>query len=179
MNGNSEDPNARRTPEEQPVPDQGLPPRLRERMEARDRRATGGARGGGVGLTLLVLLLLVAAGGLVWWRSYQSANNIAARGGNEQQPTSAVPDLTNRAFGVSVGRFPSEDAAIGERDRLAGQTHLPVSVGQSTGSDGALQFRVILGSYTTKAEAESAGRTLQQQSIVKDWQIVPLSQSTM
>jgi hypothetical protein len=178
MNTNSEDPNVRRTPEEEPVPDQGLPPRLRERLEARDRRSNAGARGGGVGLTLLVLLLLVAAGGLIWWRSYQSGNNIAARGTNGQ-PASAVPDVTNKAFGVSVGHFPSEDAAIGERDRLTNATHLPVSVGQSNGSDGAIEFRVILGSYSTRAEAESAGRTLQQQSIVKDWQVVPLSQSTM
>jgi len=95
------------------------------------------------------------------------------------EPTSAVPDVTNRAFGVSVGHFPSEDAAIGERDRLTGVTHLPVSVGQSTGADGAAEFRVILGSYTTRAEAESAGHVLQQQAIVKDWQVVPLSQSAM
>lgn len=176
MNRNPEDPILRGS-EERPVPDQNLPPRLRERLDARDRRSTR-AHGGGVGLTVLVLLLLVAAGGFVWWRSYQSANNIAARGLNGQ-PAAALPDLTNEAFGVSVGRFPSEDAAIGERDRLTNATHLPVSVGQSTGSDGALQFRVIMGSYTTKAEAESAGRALQQRSIVKDWQVVPLSQSAL
>lgn len=178
MNGNFEDPTVRRAPEEEPVPDQGtLPPRLRERLEARERRS-GRARGGGAGLTLLVLLLLVAAGGFTWWRSYQSANNAAARRIDEQ-PTSAVPDATNGAFGVSVGHFPSEDAAIAERDRLMGQTHLPVSVGQSAEPDGSVQFRLILGSYNSRAEAESAGRALQQQSIVKDWQVVPLSQSTM
>ena len=178
MNGNPEDPTVRRPPEEEPVPDQGhLPPRLRERMEARERRS-GRARGGGAGITMLVLLLLVAAGGLIWWRSYQSANNVAARH-VDGQPTAAVPDLTNEAFGVAVGHFPSEDAAIGERDRLTGATHLPVSVGQATGAQGGLEFRVILGSYTTRAEAESAGHVLQQQSIVKDWQVVPLSQSSM
>ena len=174
---NPEDP-IRRTPEEEPVPGQGpLPPRLRERLEARERRSER-SRGGGAALTVLVLLILVAAGGFVWWRSYQSANNTAARRIDEQ-PTSAVPGLTNEAFGVSAGGFPSEDAAIAERDRLTSATHLPVSVGQTSGGDGAMQFRVILGSYTTRAEAESAGRALQQQSIVKDWQVVPLSQSSM
>ena len=176
MNRNPEDPTGRRGPEEEPVPDQNpLPPRLRERLEARERRS-GSARGGGVGLTLLVLLLLVAAGGLVWWRSYQSSSNIASRRVDEQ-PTSAVPDLTN--FGVAVGHFPSEDTAIGERDRLTGATHLPISVGQSPGPNGGVEFRVIVGSWTTRAEAESAGHVLELRSVVKDWQVVPLSQTAM
>ncbi len=175
---NSEDPRARRGPEEEPVPDQGpLPERLRERMEARERR-TARAHGGGVGLTLLVLLLLVAAGGLVWWRSYQSSSNIAARQ-VQPRPASAVPDLTNEAYGVSVGRFRSEDAAIDERDRLTGTTHLPASVGRSPAGNGAVQFRVIVGSWTTRAEAESAGHDLELRSVVKDWQVVPLSQTVM
>ena len=178
MRNPSEDPNIRRASEEEPVPDQGpLPPRLRERLEARERRSE--AKGGSAGLTVLILLLLVAAGGFIWWRSYVANGNIAARH-NGLSPTSATaPDLTNRAFGVTTGAFPSEDAAIGERDRITASTHLPVSVGQTNGPDGALQFRIILGSYTTRAEAESAGHALQRESVVKDWQVVPLSQSQM
>lgn len=150
-----------------------LPPRMRERMEARERRA-GRPAGGGLGLTLLILLLLAAAGGFVWWHTYDSANNTVSR--DETQPTAAVPDMTDASYGVSVGSFPSEEAAIGERDRLTGVTHLPVSVGQ-VNAGGALQFQVILGSYTSRADAESVGRSLEQSSIVKDWHVVPLGQS--
>jgi len=150
-----------------------LPPRMRERMEARNRRV-GRSGGGGLGLTLLILLLLVAAGGFIWWHSYESADNVAAR--DREAPTAAAPDVTNSSFGVAVGNFANEDAAIGERDRLTGVTHLPVSVGQ-VNADGATRFQVILGSYTSQAEAESVGRVLQQSSIVKDWHVVPLSQS--
>jgi hypothetical protein len=173
MNANPEDPSVRRSPDGAPVHDDHLPQHVRDRMQTRERRS---ARGGGIGLTVLVLLLLVAAGGFVWWHSYQSANNIAARGA-AATPTAATPDVTNRSFGVSVGHFPSEDAAIGERDRLTGMTHLPVSVGQASGEGGGLEFRVILGSYTSRAEAESAGRALESQSIIKDWRVVPLAQS--
>ncbi len=137
-------------------------------------RPPGSRNDGGLGLTLLILLLIVTVGGFIWWRSYDSAGNVAAR--HREVSTVAMPDLTSRSYGVAVGRFDDEDAAIGERDRLTGITHLPVSVGQvNVGS--AVEFQVILGSYTSQADAESVGRSLQKSSIVKDWRVVPLSQS--
>ena len=171
----NDEPNVQRAHgrEERSTPS-NLPPRMRERMEARDRKIGGSGSGGGLGLTLLILLLLVAAGGFIWWHSYDSSKNTVTR--DETEPTAAAPDVTNATYGVAVGNYPNEDTAIGERDRLTGATHLPVSVGQ-VNADGALQFQVILGSYASRAEAESVGRSLQQTSIVKDWHVVPLSQS--
>jgi hypothetical protein len=169
----NEEPFVERVPEET-TPSSSLPPRLRERLEARGQRENRRHGGGSLAVTLMILLLLVAAGGFIWWRSYNAPGNLAH---DSAQPTSAMPDLTNTTFGIVVGgTYPTQEAALTERDRLSSQTSLPISIGQ-VAADGTTQFQVVVGTYYSRAEAESVGGSLQQKSIVKDWKVVPLSQS--
>ena len=151
--------------------DSALPSRLREKLEKREeshRRERHGPPS--LGFIMLTLLLTVTVVGFLWWRS----NEMQRQSITSAAPTATIPvapDVTT--YGIGVGTFASEDAAIAERDRLSASTDLPGVIERIT-VDGSTTYRVILGSYETPAAAESAATPLAKNYVVRAWQVVPM-----
>jgi hypothetical protein len=78
-------------------------------------------------------------------------------------------------FGIAVGTYMAEQRAIEERDRLQAATHLDGIVTPSA-EGGTTLYRVILGRYSTRHQAELAAVTLMSNGLVRESLIVPLPQ---
>ncbi|HYM82323.1 MAG TPA: SPOR domain-containing protein [Candidatus Limnocylindria bacterium] len=86
---------------------------------------------------------------------------------------SAAPAPAGGPFGLVIGEYLFEDRATSERDRLATSTGLSGKVAPAT-KEGTTVYRVILGSFGSRAEAERKAAELTGQSVVSEARVVPL-----
>lgn len=157
---------------------------VREREIIRERN-TGDGKSFGLGA--LLVLLLVAVGGFLWWNSRQANRPDTVTTTSTTDVTTPIPgdmgstfgtdamDEGATAFGISVGDFSDEQSAMNERSRLNSMTDLPVSMGQNT-VNGVTNYQVILGSFPSRAAADSAAQTLMSSANVTTYKIVPIRQ---
>jgi hypothetical protein len=166
----------------------GDPP-VRERIERRtiihERPRGGGGAAFGVGA--LIVLLLVAVGAFLWWNSRHNAAGVGANpasmgtsgtssgsyGTGSMTPGVDENQMATGAFGIAVGNYPDEQSAVNERQRLNTLTDQPVALSQ-TNENGAMQYRVVIGNFATRAQADSAGRTLASTLSLPSWEVVPI-----
>lgn len=178
-------------PDYDPAVRPGDPP-VRERIERRTIiRETPRSGGGGAafGVGALIVLLLVAVGAFLWWNSRHNGAGFgaspASMGSSSTSSTSTYGDngsITDNPmaagtgpFGVSVGNFGDEQSAVNERQRLNTLTDQPITMSQSN-ENGSTTYHVVIGSFATRAEADSAGRSLATTASLPDWKVVPIQQ---
>lgn len=175
-------------PDYDPAVRPGDPP-VRERIERRTIiRETPRSGGGGAafGVGALIVLLLVAVGAFLWWNSRHNAAgfgaNPASMGSSSLTPVpgdnttgSITDDGGTGPFGVAVGNFGDEQSAVNERQRLNTMTDQPITMSQSS-ENGSTLYHVVIGSFATRAEADSAGRALASTASLPDWKVVPIQQ---
>jgi hypothetical protein len=77
------------------------------------------------------------------------------------------------SFGIAVGTFMDEGRAIAERTRLEASTHLSAII-ESTPEGGTLSYRVIVGHYSTRQQAEDAGTWLMRSVQLRESVVAPL-----
>ena len=177
--------------------DPTLPSHVRERIERREIIHEGGG-GKSFGLGALIVLLLVAVGGFLWWNSRNanqegvpmtSTSTETTTGSYGTTDLGSTSDMTPAPtggaitdnpigtetgnFGIAIGSFESEAAAQSERARLNSLTDQPVSVSTSM-ADGVTRYQVVLGSFPTRAAADSAGRSLANSTSMSTWRVVPI-----
>jgi len=169
-------------------------PPVRETIERRTIiRETPRSGGGGAafGVGALIVLLLVAVGAFLWWNSRHNGvgfgANPASMGNSSTSSTSTygtdngTGSITDPMaggtgpFGVAVGNFTDEQSAVNERQRLNTLTDQPVTMSQSS-ENGATRYRVVIGNFATRAQADSAGRSLASTASLTDWKVVPIQQ---
>jgi cell division protein FtsN len=83
---------------------------------------------------------------------------------------------TNR-FGIAVGTYLNEDRANSERTSLGESTQLPTRVLTAT-EDGGEVYRVVMGSFESRVEAERAASDLIRRGLVNEARVVPLARAT-
>lgn len=161
-------------------------PVVHERIERRTIiRETPRSGGGGAafGVGALIVLLLVAVGAFLWWNSRHNAGgfgaNPASMGSSSIAPAPGDNGITGDGgtgpFGVAVGNFGDEQSAVSERQRLNTLTDQPITMSQSS-ENGSTTYHVVIGSFATRAEADSAGRALASTASLPDWKVVPIQQ---
>jgi hypothetical protein len=181
-------------PERDPAYRPGDPP-VRETIERRTIiRETAPRSGGGgaaFGVGALIVLLLVAVGAFLWWNSRHNGVGFGANPASSTSSSSSTStygtdngsgSITDNPmaagtgpFGVAVGNFGDEQGALNERQRLNTLTDEPVTMSQ-TNENGAMVYRVVIGSFATRAQADSAGRALASTASLSDWKVVPIQQ---
>ena len=172
----------------------GDPP-VRETIERRTIiRETAPKSGGGgaaFGVGALIVLLLVAVGAFLWWNSRHNGTGFGANPASTTgSTTTSSPfgasgssgSITDNPmadgtgpFGVAVGNYADEQGAVNERQRLNTLTDEPVTMSQ-TSENGNTVYRVVIGSFATRAQADSAGRALASTASLPDWKVVPIQQ---
>ena len=171
----------------------GDPP-VRETIERRTIiRETAPKSGGGgaaFGVGALIVLLLVAVGAFLWWNSRHNGPGFGANPASTTGSTTTSPfgasgssgSITDNPmadgtgpFGVAVGNYADEQGAVNERQRLNTLTDEPVTMSQ-TNENGNTVYRVVIGSFATRAQADSAGRALASTASLPDWKVVPIQQ---
>lgn len=170
----------------------GDPP-IRETIERRTIiRETPRSGGGGAafGVGALIVLLLVAVGAFLWWNSRHNGNvfgaNPASTNGSPTAPFGTTDNTSGSItdnpmaegtgpFGVAVGNYSDEQGAVNERQRLNSMTSEPITMSQ-TSENGTTVYRVVIGSFATRAQADSAGRSLASTASLPDWKVVPIQQ---
>jgi hypothetical protein len=75
------------------------------------------------------------------------------------------------AFGVAVGTFADQASAESDRARLADMTQLPALV-RTVKADSVSRFELVLGSFTSHADAERAASELVTRGIVDEARVV-------
>ena len=167
-------------------------PPVRETIERRTIiRETPRSGGGGAafGVGALIVLLLVAVGAFLWWNSRHNGAGFGANPASMSSSSSTSTYGTDNGtgsitdpmaagtgpFGVAVGNFTDEQSAVNERQRLNTLTDQPVTMSQSS-ENGATMYRVVIGSFATRAQADSAGRSLASTASLNDWKVVPIQQ---
>lgn len=87
---------------------------------------------------------------------------------------SAPPPAPARTFGVVVGSFLNQDRANSEKTRLATSTGLPSRI-VTINEDGAPMFRVVLGAFPARAEAEQAASDLVGRGLINEARVTTLA----
>ncbi len=170
---------------------------VRERIERRTiiREPRSGGGGAAFGVGALIVLLLVAIGAFLWWNSRHA--NPGGPGANPASNDMTTPtpgggygtgtatdngagSMTGNpsgggagSFGIAEGSFNDEQSAVNERQRLNSLTDQPVTMTQTT-ENGAPVYRVVIGNFATRAEADSSGRTLASTASLSNWKVVPI-----
>lgn len=198
MSPDSRDPRDPRDPRNYPDRDPVRPgdPPVRERIERRTiiRETPRGGGGAAFGVGALIVLLLVAVGAFLWWNSRHNGTGFGANPASTSgAPTSGTSspfgstDNTGGAitdnpmaegagpFGVAVGNFADEQGAVNERQRLNTLTDEPITMSQSS-ENGMTVYHVVIGSFASRAQADSAGRSLASTASLPDWKVVPIQQ---
>jgi len=171
---------------------------VRERIETREiirepivRETRGGGAAFGAGA--LIVLLLIAVGGFLWWNSqHANPNGYGANPASQPADLGTTPsapygtdnnatsptntDLTDQTaggYGIAVGSYPDEQSAVNERQRLNSLTDQPVTMSQSV-DNGVTNYQVVIGNFATRAQADSAARTLASSTSLANWRVVPI-----
>lgn len=196
MSADPRDPrDPRNYPDRDPAYRPGDPP-VRETIERRTIiRETAPRSGGGgaaFGVGALIVLLLVAVGAFLWWNSRHNgvgfgANPASTTGsststnpfGSSSTGPGAIDNPMAESgtgpFGIAVGNFADEQGAVNERQRLNTLTDEPITMSQ-TSENGNTVYRVVIGNFASRAQADSAGRALASTASLPDWKVVPIQQ---
>jgi len=108
-------------------------------------------------------------------RGSAGATGSSAQGSVSATASSAAPFSPEvapaGAFGVAVGTFADQASAESDRARLADMTQLPALV-RTVKADSVSRFELVLGSFTSHADAERAASELVTRGIVDEARVV-------
>jgi cell division protein FtsN len=109
-------------------------------------------------------------------RAGAAAASTPAAGASGGDPGAEPPTAPSGPYGLAVATYLFEDRAETERERLAASTGLPARIVSAT-EGGATVYRLILGSFDSRASAERKAAELTGQNLVREAKVVPLSRS--
>ena len=98
------------------------------------------------------------------------AARAAAAPATDGEPAPAAPPTR---YGIAIGSYLFDDKAASEKDRVAAAASLSGSVVEKT-EGGASTYQVVVGSFTSRAEAEAKGAELLAAGTIKESRVVPL-----
>jgi type II secretory pathway predicted ATPase ExeA len=139
---------------------------------------SGGAAAGGAAAGGAAASGGAAAGGAsVGGQSASAPTSGASAGGGEAAGTqSKAPPAAQALFGVVVGTFLEEERANEEAAKLT-STNLPTHVVSVTENE-ATVYRLVLGSFGTRKEAEKTASSLIERGLVDEARVVSLGAAT-
>jgi general secretion pathway protein A len=117
-----------------------------------------------------------AAGGASVGGSSASAPAKGASGGDAAATQSKPAPAAQALFGVVVGTYMEEERAKEEAAKLA-STNLPTNIVSVTEND-ATMYRLVLGSFDTRKQAEKTASSLIERGLVDEARVVPLGAAT-
>lgn len=85
----------------------------------------------------------------------------------------AAPPPEPTRYGIAVGTFMTQDRATQEQTKLAGSTGLAGSVSEVT-QDNVTQYRVVIGDFTDRKEAEKKANELIVAASVREARVIKL-----
>ena len=101
------------------------------------------------------------------------AGGTAAAGTPGATPTEAAPPPEPTHYGIAVGTFLTQERANQEQAKLQGSTGLGGAVSEVK-QDGVTQYRVVIGDFTNKGEADKKANELIVAATVREARVIKL-----